>query len=137
MSPEGRGSQATAELRRADVLPSMVRVEWRRGDRVQTSVGFLLSESFGHLVLTDTYNGPHPVRPWTIYRGDVLSLASAECRVPGAEYRMCGICAHFHEVARGKVVDCEHIGAVPGEPPSRCACVYFAPDPDQDEPCDG
>lgn len=77
---------ATYELRRPDQLPPMVRVEWRRGDRVQTSVGFLVADGPQHMVLSGTYDGKHPAgqRIWTIHREDVLVREALDCRGMGA-----------------------------------------------------
>lgn len=66
----------------SDQLPKMLRVTWRRGERLQTSVGFLVAENAHHLVLTDTYDGKHPVRNrlWTVYHPDVVEREEVEAQ---------------------------------------------------------
>lgn len=55
-------------------LPRVVSVEWRRGNRRQHAVGYLVADSGSHLVLCDQYDGKHPNsrRLWTIDHGDVV-----------------------------------------------------------------
>lgn len=60
-------------------MPRVVSVEWRqksRGERVQHAVGFLVSVGETHLVLSDKFDGKHPVsnRLWTIDLEDVVVL---------------------------------------------------------------
>lgn len=54
-------------------FPKVLRVTWMRGERLQTSVGFLVAENTNHLVMCDSYDGKHPMRArlWTIYHSDV------------------------------------------------------------------
>lgn len=79
---DGEGGVVTAEhTAREYPLPRLVRVDWIRGhngDRTQHAVAFLVAESETHLVLSDQFDGKHPVsrRMWTIDRGDVVTIDS-------------------------------------------------------------
>lgn len=74
------------------MLPKMVRVEWMRGERVQTSVGFLVADGGSHLVLSDQYDGKHPLngRLRTIHHSDIRmreEIGRFEFRVASDESR--------------------------------------------------
>lgn len=59
-------------------LPRLVQVTWRRGNRREHAVGFLIANNGTHLVLCDQFDGKHPDRRrlWTIDVGDVVEEQS-------------------------------------------------------------
>lgn len=88
-SSEARGPRPEALGSKPEYpLPRLVRVEWRRRDRMQHAVGFLVADTATHLVLSDRFDGKHPDsrRLWTIDHGDVV-----------VREEVCGVAAPAHE----------------------------------------
>lgn len=87
-STSGCLNVVSSSAARSYPLPRLVRVEWRRRDRMQHAVGFLVADTATHLVLSDRFDGKHPDsrRLWTIDLGDVV-----------VREEVCGVAAEAHE----------------------------------------